>query len=145
MADQQQSGPTFSRLGVDATPRQAAVIRDEFSSWLARYLSLGPVKSSDVLLAVNEALANAAEFAYRDAASPGVMHTRAVYDPTLAVLTVTVSDEGVWRTKDRAAQADPARGRGVTLMNALTDSAAIEATPAGTRVRLRWDHIHPSS
>ena len=53
-----------------------------------------------MVLAVNEALANAAEFAYSTVDQPGAMHLRADYDGGTAVLTVTVTDEGAWRIAD---------------------------------------------
>jgi anti-sigma regulatory factor (Ser/Thr protein kinase) len=140
MEHQDQSGATFSKPGIVATLVNAARIRDELSDWLRASLALDEEKSSDILLAVNEALANAAEFAYSHTRRPGPMHTHAEYNPQLATLTVTVSDEGVWRLKDVGAH-NVARGRGVTLMHALTDRAAIDSTVAGTRVRLQWDHV----
>ena len=42
--------------------------RHELSQWLRAHFALDPVRRNDVLLAVNEALTNAAEFAYRGAA-----------------------------------------------------------------------------
>ena len=45
-------------------PSSAATVRREFSDWLRRYFTLDATKASDVVLAVNEAMANAAEFAY---------------------------------------------------------------------------------
>jgi anti-sigma regulatory factor (Ser/Thr protein kinase) len=125
---------------VTAAPEVAAQIRREFSSWLSTHLTLDPTKASDVVLAVNEALANAAEFAYVNAQAPGVMHVRADYDGDTAVLTVTVTDEGVWRI-DETGQKNPARGRGIPLMRALTDHAVIDSNHAGTEVRLQWRHI----
>ncbi|MDZ7882202.1 MAG: ATP-binding protein [Mycobacterium sp.] len=68
------------------------------------------------------------------------MHVRADYDDTAAVLTVTVTDEGHWRPNDNDVH-DVARGRGIPLMHALADRADIDATAAGTEVRLQWDHI----
>lgn len=125
---------------VTAAPEDAARIRREFSSWLSTHLALDPTKASDVVLAVNEALANAAEFAYVDAPAPGVMHVRADYDEDTAVLTVTVTDEGVWRIAETGHK-NPARGRGIPLMRALTDRAVIDSNHAGTEVRLQWDQI----
>ncbi|GAS87619.1 uncharacterized protein RMCB_1715 [Mycolicibacterium brisbanense] len=101
---------------------------------------LDSVKASDVLLAVNEALANVAEFAYVSSPQPGVMHLRADYDPTAAVLTVTVADQGSWRSARPPAN-NPARGRGIPLMRALSDHTIIDSSPVGTEVRLQWDHI----
>ncbi|MGV0804641.1 ATP-binding protein [Mycolicibacterium setense] len=125
---------------VRAAPEDAARIRREFSSWLSTHLTLDATTASDVVLAVNEALANAAEFAYLDAPAPGLMHVRADYDGDTDVLTVTVSDEGVWRIAETDHK-NPARGRGIPLMRALTDRAVIDSNQAGTEVRLQWDHI----
>ena len=61
----------------------AMQIRDDVSSWLARYLSVDAELTSDIILAVNEALANAAEHPYLDAPAPGLMHIRVEYDPWL--------------------------------------------------------------
>lgn len=133
-------GASFSRLGVAATPEQAALLRADLSLWLGRCFTLDATGTNDVLLAVNEALANAAEFAYLGIPHAGVMHLRAAYLPP-ATLAVTVSDEGRWHARDPAVARDISRGRGLTLMRALTDRAEVDATPAGTEVRLQWDHI----
>ena len=125
---------------VRAAPEDAAQIRREFSSWLSTHFTLDPTKASDVVLAVNEALANAAEFAYADAPTPGLLHVHADYDGDASVLTVTVSDDGVWRVSE-SGHKTPARGRGIPLMRALTDRALIDSGHAGTEVRLQWDEI----
>ncbi len=93
-AGQPGRNASFAKTGVAAAPELAAQLRREFSDWLRRHFTLDPTKASDVVLAVNEALANAAEFAYVTAKRPGVMHVRADYDGDAAVLTVTVTDEG---------------------------------------------------
>lgn len=108
--------------------------------WLHGHFTLDPTKASDIVLAVNEALANAAEFAYVNIEQPGLMHVKADHDRRLGRLTVTIADEGTWRPKDPTIT-DPARGRGIPLMHALSDRAAIDTTPAGTEVRLQWDDI----
>lgn len=125
---------------VRAAPEDAAQIRREFSSWLSTHFTLDPTKASDVVLAVNEALANAAEFAYADAPTPGLLHVHADYDGDASVLTVIVSDDGVWRISE-SGHKNPARGRGIPLMRALTDRALIDSGHAGTEVRLQWDEI----
>ncbi|MFV8265764.1 ATP-binding protein [Mycolicibacterium peregrinum] len=125
---------------VRAAPEDAAQIRREFSSWLSTHFTLDPTKASDVILAVNEALANAAEFAYADAPTPGLLHVHADYDGDASVLTVTVSDDGVWRISE-SGHKNPVRGRGIPLMRALTDRALIDSGHAGTEVRLQWDEI----
>lgn len=137
---EQGDSATFAKIGVIAGPELAAQIRQELSEWLRRNFLLDPEKTSDVLLAVYEALANAAEFAYVGAAQPGPMHVRADYDDAAAVLTVTVTDEGHWRSNDNDIK-NIARGRGIPLMRALADRADINTTAAGTEVRLQWDRI----
>ncbi|TQK28784.1 ATP-binding protein [Arthrobacter sp. SLBN-53] len=140
---EQGASASFARVGVLADPQLAAQVREEFAEWLRNHFQLDPEKSSDVLLAVYEALANAAEFAYVGAAEPGPMHMHAAFDPGDGSLRVTVTDEGVWRTKDES-MVDSARGRGLPLIHALSDRADIDTTPTGTCVRLEWDHITPN-
>ena len=83
----------FARIDAVAIRQSAAQIRREFSDWLGRHFTLDATKVSDVVLAVNEAMANAAEYAYVTAEQPGALHVRADYDGTAATLTVTVTDE----------------------------------------------------
>jgi serine/threonine-protein kinase RsbW len=127
-------------MDVTADAHTAAAIRREFSDWLGRYFTLDPTQASDVVLAVNEAMANAAEYAYLTAAQPGTMHVKALYDRSDATLSVTVTDGGTWRNSDPATSGRR-RGRGIPLMQALADRATFDASQAGTRVCLEWDHV----
>ena len=130
----------FARIDAVADPASAAQIRREFSEWLGRHFMLDATKASDVVLAVNEAMANAAEFAYVMVEQPGAMHVLASYDGTAATLTVTVTDEGAWRSADPATT-DLRRGRGIPLMQALADHATVDSSAAGTRVCLEWNRV----
>jgi serine/threonine-protein kinase RsbW len=130
-----------------ADPQSAAQIRREFSNWLGQYFTLDPTKFSDMVLAVNEAMANVAEYAYVMAAQPGTMHVLASYDGGASTLTVTVTDEGNWRNVDPAST-ELRRGRGIPLMHALADHATVDSSANGTRVSLKWSrvaaaHAHP--
>ncbi len=142
MADtgRRDSRTRFAHTNVLADAARAAQMRREFSVWLKRCFALDATKASDMLLAVNEALANAAEFAYSAVGEPGAMHLLADYDRTAGVLTVTVADEGAWRIAD-SERNSISRGRGIPLMRALADRASIDSTPAGTRVRLEWEDV----
>jgi anti-sigma regulatory factor (Ser/Thr protein kinase) len=137
---QRDSRTRFAQTSVLADAACAAQLRQEFSVWLKRYFALDPTKVSDVVLAVNEALANAAEFAYTTVDHPGAMHLLADYDTCSAILTVTVTDEGAWRIAG-GENKKISRGRGIPLMQALSDRATIDSTPAGTKVRLEWNHV----
>jgi serine/threonine-protein kinase RsbW len=134
------TGTQFARMDAAADPQSAAEIRREFSAWLGRHFMLDATKASDMVLAVNEAMANAAEFAYVTAEQPGPMHVLASYDGTAATLTVTVTDEGAWRNVDPV-KTELRRGRGIPLIQALTDHATVDSSAAGTRVCLEWNRV----
>lgn len=134
------SSPQFARLDVTADAYSAAAIRREFADWLGRHFTLDATQASDVVLAVNEAMANAAEYAYVMAERPGTMHVRALYDEDAATLSVTVTDEGAWRPSD-AATAGHRRGRGIPLMEALSDRATVDSSQAGTTVCMEWNRV----
>jgi serine/threonine-protein kinase RsbW len=117
-------------------------VRQEFSRWL-RQFGLSPDRHNDLVLAVNEALANVAEFAYEHSPAPGVVRFSARHDAASASLTVTVADEGRWR-EPTASDIPDLRGRGIPLMRSLSDDTEIETSPTGTTVRLRFDGIGDS-
>jgi anti-sigma regulatory factor (Ser/Thr protein kinase) len=123
-----------------ASPECAALIRREFSDWLHQYFTLDATKTSDMVLAVNEAMANAAEFAYPTRERPGTMHVQADYDHSADTLKVTVTDRGSWRSTD-AATRELKRGRGIPLMHTLADRATFDSSQAGTTVCLEWYQI----
>ncbi|MCW2650436.1 MAG: serine/threonine-protein kinase RsbW [Mycobacterium sp.] len=130
----------FRRIGVVADAGSAAYTREEFATWLQQFFDLDPIRASDVVLAVNEALANAAEFAYLLADYQGTMDVQARYDADEARLMVTISDSGVWRIPAPSPEIR-IRGRGIPLMRALSDRARIETSSTGTQVCLEWDAI----
>lgn len=131
----------FERLGATADAVTAGHIRDEFGRWLANFFDLDPYRTSDLVLAINEALANSAEHAYPVAGASGTTDVQATYDPVDARLTVTILDRGVWRTLGPSSN-DRSRGRGIPLMTALSDDASIKTSSRGTLVSLMWAGVH---
>jgi serine/threonine-protein kinase RsbW len=134
------NGERFERIGLPADAGAAAHTRREFSEWLAHFFDLDHTQCSDVVLAINEALANAAEFAYVLTDRPGTMDMYADYDSTSERLTVRISDYGLWRVPV-ATPASRTRGRGIPLMHALSDDVAIDSSGAGTQVCLQWNGV----
>ncbi len=130
----------FERIGVAADAESASRIREEFAEWLEDFFDLDPIRASDLVLAINEALANAAEFAYLTTDRPGTMDLRAQYDPGTASLVATVADQGVWRMP-AFEPAPRIRGRGIPLMRLLSDRVDIETSTAGTQVRMQWGGV----
>ncbi|OBH04638.1 ATP-binding protein [Mycobacterium sp. E1747] len=131
----------FVRNRVAAGPRSAARARADFGGWLETHFTLSSDRFSDVLLAVNEAIANAAEFAYCDASQRGTLDVTAAYDRRSDTLAVTVDDRGRWRQKVPAAHQHQLRGRGIPLMEVLADHVTIDRTPRGTRVTMTWTDL----
>ncbi|ORB23585.1 ATP-binding protein [Mycolicibacterium parafortuitum] len=130
----------FERFGLDADAGVVARVRQEFTDWLRRFFTLDDVRRSDMVLAVNEALANAAEFAYVQADRPGTIDFQAEYDASSQTLSVCVEDRGMWRKR----QTEPAprtRGRGIPLMETLSDHAVIEPSTSGTTVKMQWQGV----
>ena len=134
-------GDRFADNGVAADARNAGRVRDEIAGWLRARVDFDDVRFSDVVLAVNEALANAAEFAYLQQRGMGTIDVEAVQDRAAHTLTVTITDQGCWREPDPA-KTSRARGRGIPLMRALADDVTIDSSALGTTVCLRFDNVH---
>lgn len=112
-----------------------AEFRHEFSAWLRAHFAIDPTRLNDVLLAVNEALTNIAEYAY--GGGQGAMAMQARYDATDGTLLVDVSDYGTWRHPDPTGPSS-LRGRGIPLMRALADRTTISPLPSGTQVQMQF-------
>lgn len=135
--------PIFATTAADADfvyidtadARTVAHLRHELAHWLQTQVMLDADKFNDILLAVNEALTNAAEFAYRG--RQGMMALQVRYDRADGTLIVDVTDRGTWRHVDPASQPNT-RGRGIPLMRALADRTTISRTPNGTHVQMEF-------
>lgn len=129
----------FERVGIMADAQTASRTRDEFADWLRAFFELDPMRSSDLILAINEALANCAEFAYLQSPDAGTMDLQAWHDAAGDTITVVVSDRGSWRRPDEPSRRS--RGRGIPLMEALSDRTSIETSDRGTHVTLEWTNV----
>ncbi|MGV1006891.1 MAG: ATP-binding protein [Candidatus Nanopelagicales bacterium] len=118
----------------------AALVREDFARWLRWRVSADEAKLCDVVLAVNEALANAAEYAYLGTAG-GTCDLEAVYDVAAGALTVSVRDQGRWCEPDPNHH-QRHRGRGIPLMRKLADALVIDTSALGTSVCMRFSHVN---
>lgn len=118
-------------LGV-STASEATRLRHEFTTWLGPDVAADLV--DDLVLAVHEAVANAAEHAYVDRAD-AVGPIRLTAHRSRDRLLVTVSDDGRWRvpTNDRF------RRRGLPLMRHLVQDVHVSRGRLGTVVHLGTD------
>lgn len=133
-------GNRFTVNEFTADPYAAGHVRNQFAAWLRRRVELDETRFSDVLLAVNEALANAAEFAYLKNDGVGTIDVEAVQNRDNSTLSVTITDQGCWREPDPSTRGRT-RGRGIPLMRALADELAIDTSKLGTTVCLRFDAV----
>ena len=119
-----------------ADPAQLSVIRRELSGWLAP-LALSEDETADVVLAVDEAAANAVRHAYGPGTS-GVVELTLWTEP--GTLCVEIVDHGNWRppaTPTPVGDDTADRGRGIPLMNTMSDAVLIAYDARGSRVLLR--------
>ena len=123
-------GPLLEHRFPGEAARLAAV-RRELGTWAAA-TGLDEETVEDLLLAVYEAMVNAAEHAYADGERP--VELSAVRTADGCVLVV-VRDEGRWRPIPE----DPGhRGRGLAMITNLSDHAEIDRGSGGTIVSLWW-------
>jgi anti-sigma regulatory factor (Ser/Thr protein kinase) len=132
-------GDRFACTDATADPSTIGVIRDEFARWLRCGAALDETRACDMVLALNEALSNSAEFAYVEGRD-GTVDVEAVRDLNRHVLSVTVTDRGRWR-ENNPLNRQRRRGRGIPLMRTLADSVIIDTSGLGTCVRLRFDDV----
>jgi serine/threonine-protein kinase RsbW len=126
-----------------ADPAQLTVIRHELAGWLAP-LSLTDDEMADVVLAVDEAAANAVRHAYGPEEAGAVELTLwtepAGSDEGTATLCIEVVDHGHWQPP---AEQPTEGGRGIPLMSTMSESVLIHYDERGSRVLLR--HAIPDS
>jgi serine/threonine-protein kinase RsbW len=113
-----------------ADPEQLVLIRRELAGWLAP-LALTETETADVVLAVDEAAANAVRHAYGSDES-GVVELTLWTEP--GTLSIEIVDHGSWRPP---AEEPTEGGRGIPLMSTMSESVLIHYDDRGSRVLLR--------
>lgn len=116
----------------------AAELRHSLRGWLQEVTKAPAEVRDDIILGVNEALANCVEHAYRASRTVGTMKLQASHDSAAQSISVCVSDRGSWLQPSRQRLSDPRRSRGIMLMQALADHCTINARPNGTIVCLDY-------
>jgi len=119
--------PSEFQMRVAAHPKQLAEVRRDLRRWLGSQ-GVPETHSREIVLAVNEACANAIEHAYSPA--PAEFDVAATRDGD--AVTVLVSDRGSWR-----GPRGQNRGRGLGIVEAAMDAVQIDTTDNGTVVRMR--------
>jgi anti-sigma regulatory factor (Ser/Thr protein kinase) len=123
----------ITRMASATAPKS---IRHALDAFL-KTLTLGDDRRQDIILAVGEALANAAEHAYDSPdgrSEDDVIELHATATPDGSRIAVEIRDSG--RFIERAARAD--RGFGFRIMRSIAREVAID-TGSGTRVRMTFE------
>jgi serine/threonine-protein kinase RsbW len=130
--------PARLTLAGAARPDTVAEWRHALKRWLQHEVHTSAEIRDDVVLGVNEALANCVEHAYRSHHQIGAMKLQASYDPAAESIRVCVSDRGNWQRPSSRKPNDPRASRGLALMHSLADKCTIHARPNGTSVYLDY-------
>lgn len=120
-----------------ATAASAADLRERIGAWLSE-CGVPAIQVNEILLVINEALANCVDHAYVDRPSTGTMAVRADFEPTDRCLSICVTDHGTWRPPAAERRGDRRRGRGIVLMHAMAHHCTINGRDDGTTVCLDY-------
>lgn len=119
------------RLELPAEAERLSEVRQRLWSWL-RAVAVPDELASDIVLVVNEAATNSVEHAYVDRVA-GVMGVDAgIVD---GAVRVRVVDDGMWKTPSGDTRL---RGRGLPMMDAVSESVLVQRAPTGTTVEMRF-------
>ena len=112
-----------------ATPGELAPLRRELRAWLAD-AGLSEERAADLVLAVDEACANAVEHAYDGELGEVVVEVARELDHEVVA---HVHDAGRWRNSE----VNPTRGRGLGIIRAVVDECEIQTGSSGTTVLMK--------
>jgi serine phosphatase RsbU (regulator of sigma subunit)/anti-sigma regulatory factor (Ser/Thr protein kinase) len=119
--------PSELRLRLPANPSVLGRTRHMLRRWL-RARGADPTTMDEVVIAVNEACANAIEHAY----PPSPATFELLVDEADGEVRITVRDSGRWRpTRDTGG------GHGLTIIGRAMDDVSVTGTESGTEVQMR--------
>jgi serine/threonine-protein kinase RsbW len=116
----------FSTI-LESDPAELSGLRAELGGWL-RERPFDESEIEPIILATNEAVANAIEHGHRGQHRVGVEAWTSHES-----LTVEVRDRGSWRDEP----SEPDRGHGLLLIRACMDTITVERSSEGTTVRMQ--------
>ena len=125
---------TFEELA-PALPNEMAGLRRKLTHWLGD-LPLDPGSTHDITLATYEALANVAAHAYPQ--GNGWARLEAARKGDAVTVTVTDTGCGIPATRPHQPGLRTSGGRGLVLIDKVTDQSDIESGDHGTTVRMTW-------
>jgi PAS domain S-box-containing protein len=124
------------RIARPAVAERLSEVRHRLSDWL-RGAAVPVELASDIVLAVNEAVTNSVEHAYVGSSAGAMAVDARVVDSGIRVRVV---DGGKWKTPSGDTRL---RGRGLPMMDAVSESVFVQRAPTGTTVELRFPLPEP--
>jgi anti-sigma regulatory factor (Ser/Thr protein kinase) len=121
-------------LVVRAVPTSVSGVRRRLRRWL-ELLGWPESETDDIVLAVNEAIANVVDHAYPPK-EPGsaIMYMWLVPASASRRVVVTVTDRGRWAACHPSGPTSRLRGRGLAMMQACMAETHVQPSAAGTTV-----------
>jgi anti-sigma regulatory factor (Ser/Thr protein kinase) len=133
-------------FALDATGSSLPEARRRVARWLAT-ANWPEAAAEDIVLAVNEAVANVIDHAYLDDA-PGAVQIRCTIEPIQNAdnepsrrVQVSIIDQGAWTAERRTVDPRGFRGHGMAVMAACVEEVCLHRESTGTTVVL---NSHPA-
>jgi serine/threonine-protein kinase RsbW len=125
-----------------AEPDSMAEFRRPVRRWIDDFVHVDAQRKADIVLAIDEALSNCVDHAYRDPGSPGMMTLEIAYNAQTETVKACVTDHGTW-IEPASRTSTSVRGKGLLLMRALSDEVTVNSTAEGTTICLCFANIGP--
>jgi serine phosphatase RsbU (regulator of sigma subunit)/anti-sigma regulatory factor (Ser/Thr protein kinase)/PAS domain-containing protein len=114
-------------------------LRTELREWLTHHLPNADAQN-DLLLAATEACTNAIEHAYENSKTGNLIVDVSSHDRHLVL---TVADQGTWRSSISKQSAEQNRGRGISIMQSVSERFTRTSTKDGTTVEMVFAKATP--
>ncbi len=118
------------QVSIEPDPGALRQVRSSLRSWL---LAIGAQRIDDVVLAVDEAVANAVEHGHGDHGVATAVITLSAHIGADDAVHIEVRDAGRWRVPTPNGE----RGRGIGIMRSVMDEVDVRSSTSGTVVVMR--------
>jgi PAS domain S-box-containing protein len=119
------------RIELPAMAERLSEVRHRLSTWL-RAVGVSDDRARDIVLVANEAATNCVEHAFVGSVAGAMCIEAHIVD---GAIRVRVVDDGLWKTPSGDTRL---RGRGLPMMDAISESVLVSRAPTGTTVDMRF-------
>jgi PAS domain S-box-containing protein len=119
------------RIELPAVAERLSEVRHRLSEWL-RATGISDERAGDIVLVANEAATNCVEHAFVGSVAGAMCIEAHIID---GAIQVRVVDDGLWKTPSGDTRL---RGRGLPMMDAISESVFVSRGPTGTTIDMRF-------